>query len=299
MSPRSRRFRSWKARLVCGLTASLHAIRDRLRRRDPVIHLYCLCWNEARILPFFFRHYDPLVDRYFIFDNGSTDRSLALLAAHPKVTLGQFRTVRGSLIGEAREFYETIWRPSRGVADWVLIVNIDEHLHHPDGAEYFKRCSQRGITAIVATGYEMVAAAFPDAGETLSASITRGVRAGHMDKLCAFRPDAVTHLNYGAGRHKAAPEGRVVYPRNRRLNLLHYKFLGGPYVVDRYAELGARVSDADRERLWGRHYFREPGMILKTHHRLLATASPVPGLCGDSDGHDSAQTLAPAIEADR
>ena len=29
---------------------------------DP--HLYCLCWNEAPMLPHFFRHYDPLVDRY-------------------------------------------------------------------------------------------------------------------------------------------------------------------------------------------------------------------------------------------
>ena len=28
-----------------------------------IVHLYTLCWNEAEMLPYFFRHYDPWVDR--------------------------------------------------------------------------------------------------------------------------------------------------------------------------------------------------------------------------------------------
>jgi hypothetical protein len=32
------------------------------------IDIYALCWNEADLLSFFFRHYDPIVSRYFIFD---------------------------------------------------------------------------------------------------------------------------------------------------------------------------------------------------------------------------------------
>ena len=58
------------------------------------IDLYCLCWNDARMLPFFFRHYDPLVERYVIYDNGSTDESLALLKENRKVSLRHFEIGR-------------------------------------------------------------------------------------------------------------------------------------------------------------------------------------------------------------
>ncbi len=40
------------------------------------VHLYALCWNDRRMLPHFFKHYGCLVDRFCIFDNGSTDGSL-------------------------------------------------------------------------------------------------------------------------------------------------------------------------------------------------------------------------------
>jgi len=42
------------------------------------------------MLPFFFRHYDPFVDRYVLFDDGSTDTTLSLLAGRPKVEVRQF-----------------------------------------------------------------------------------------------------------------------------------------------------------------------------------------------------------------
>ncbi|WP_119302988.1 glycosyltransferase family 2 protein [Dongia deserti] len=80
---------------MLGLRARLRRVREQFHVRDPVIHLYCLCWNEERMLPFFFRHYDDLVARYFVFDNGSTDRSIGMLKQHPKVTLGEFRAVGG------------------------------------------------------------------------------------------------------------------------------------------------------------------------------------------------------------
>ena len=262
------------------LTARLRALFG--RPRTPVIHLYCLCWNEERMLPFFFRHYDPLVARYFVFDNGSTDRSLDMLAANPKVTVGEFRVTHDSPIDEARRFYDTLWPRSRGIADWVFIVNIDEHLYHPDGIEYFRRCTGAGVTVIPATGYEMASDVFPDQGETLSETIIRGVPAQHMDKLCAFCPDEIESLRYEVGRHQARPTGRVVPPSRQELSLLHYKFLSGAYVVARYAELGARISSADRERGWARHYFQDPAAILETHRTLLVKAQAVPGLGGEA-----------------
>lgn len=261
-----------------GLGAKLRRFRERLHARDPIIHLYCLCWNEERMLPFFFRHYDNLVARYFVFDNGSTDRSASMLARHPKVTLGAFHPSGGSVIREAPAFYETIWHQSRGVADWVLIVNIDEFLFHPDGRDYFRRCVRAGITVLPATGYEMIAPSFPSLNQDLPHTITNGVRRRGMDKLCAFRPDDIRRLRYTPGRHTARPRGRVVQPGTPELKLLHYKYLGESYLVQRYAELRARTSEEDRGRDLGVHYFKEPALLVEQHRSLLAQASPVPGL---------------------
>ena len=51
------------------------------------IDLYTRCWNDAAMLGFFFRHYDALVQRYIVFDDGSTDASLDILASNPKVEI--------------------------------------------------------------------------------------------------------------------------------------------------------------------------------------------------------------------
>ena len=71
------------------------------------------------MLPFFFQHYDRLVTQYFVFDNGSNDASLALLRAHPKVTLKHYSTKDGTLIGAAPGFYETP-RVTNGYSDLIL-----------------------------------------------------------------------------------------------------------------------------------------------------------------------------------
>ena len=47
------------------------------------VHFYALRWNDARRLGFFFRHYNPFVTRYTIFDGGSDDGNLEILRAYP------------------------------------------------------------------------------------------------------------------------------------------------------------------------------------------------------------------------
>ena len=133
---------------------------DRARRWS--VHLYALCWNEERLLPFFFRHYDPIVTRYFIFDHDSTDCSRQILKAHSHVTLGKFEVRGDSYVSSAWDFYNHAWKQSRGRADWVVICNIDEHLEHPDFAGLFDRAHKSGATIFASEGFEMITAAFPE-----------------------------------------------------------------------------------------------------------------------------------------
>ena len=52
-----------------------------------IVHVYALCWNEEKMLPFFFKHYDNIADQYFIFDNDSRDNSLSMLKEILKLLL--------------------------------------------------------------------------------------------------------------------------------------------------------------------------------------------------------------------
>jgi hypothetical protein len=240
------------------------------------IHLYCLCWNDARMLPYFFRHYDRIVDKYFVFDNGSTDASLSMLENHERVEITPFEVPGDSFVEEERRLGDTIWRHSN--ADWVIITDIDEHIYHPYLIDYLRRCKERNITAIQSIGYEMVSDTFPSAAEPLTELVVMGVRSGGHDRLCIFNPKAVTATNFGPGRHKAKPEGRIVWPEYPEALLLHYKQLGKQYLVARSAELRRGLRSRDLQSSWGVHYTWSAAKIAANWRKMKKASGPVPGL---------------------
>ena len=255
----------------------------------PKIDLYCLCWNEARIIPFFLRHYMPLVRRVHVFDNGSTDGSVAMLNGEARVQVMHFDYEGDSFVRQEQELSEVMWRTSRGRADWVAVVDMDEHIHHPDLHVHLHACRSQGVTAIQAMGYEMVSDEFPPEGAVLNRSVTRGFRypAG-LDKLCLFDPNAITHSRYRPGRHQADPEGQVVWDESFSVKLLHYKKLGLDYLTARTQELLTGLRPGDIQGGFAQHYQRTPAQIAEEFgfHRTLA--KPVPGLEGtaqDSEVH--------------
>lgn len=250
---------------------------------NQTIELYCLCWNEERMLPFFFRHYDPLVDRYFIFDNGSTDETLSLLRNHGRVELAHFDVLGDSFVEEERSLCNTIWKQS--TADWVIVTDIDEHLYHPQFVDYLLQCSLDGVTAIESVGFEMVANSFPTGEGPLTDIVTTGMRSIGHNRLCIFNPQAITETNYNAGRHRASPKGKVVFPDSYQVLLLHYKQLGTDYAVARSAELRMGLRAGDFAQRWGYQYTWSPDEITANWRVVSDGARPVPGL-GELRGLD-------------
>jgi glycosyl transferase family 2 len=51
------------------------------------VHLYTFGWNEMPMIGFFLRHYEPWVDKFIFFDDGSTDGTLELLASKSNVEI--------------------------------------------------------------------------------------------------------------------------------------------------------------------------------------------------------------------
>jgi hypothetical protein len=220
------------------------------------IDLYARCWNERDMLPFFFLHYDKLVQRYIIYDDASTDDSREILRLNPKVELRPMPPYSDpdSRVGSALTHLETCWRESRGIADWVIVTDIDEHLYHPDMYRYLAQCRAQGVTLIPALGYEMLSERFPEHITLLCRSLTRGACDALHSKLNIFSPNEIDAVNYTPGRHTAAPTGRVVLPARDELLLLHYHYLDFERVRKRHAQVLTRQRKTDFAMRWGFHY---------------------------------------------
>lgn len=208
------------------------------------------------MLPFFFLHYDKLVQRYIIYDDQSTDNSQEILRRNPKVELRPMPpyTDPQSRIISALALQETCWKESRGIADWVIVTDIDEHLYHPAMDRYLARCRAHGVTIIPALGYQMLSEQFPEHNNLLCKSLTKGACNSLYSKLNIFCPSEIDAINYKPGRHKAAPTGHVVLPPRDELLLLHYHYLGFERVQKRYAQFLTRQRKTDIAKGFGTQY---------------------------------------------
>ncbi|HEY2617653.1 MAG TPA: glycosyltransferase family 2 protein [Acetobacteraceae bacterium] len=219
------------------------------------IWLYTMSLNEERMLPFFFRHYDRWVDRYIVYDDGSTDRTLEMFAARRNVEVRRFeRSMPGSFVISATLLQNAAWKEARGKAAWAVITAIDEHLHHPDILGYLASCRRSGVSAIPALGFQMLAERFPDSAEWLADTHRLGAPFDEMNKLSILDPNLIEETNFVLGRHSAEPTGRVVYPEADELVNLHYKYLDTEYLRSRHALLLGGLGEVDKAAGLGWHY---------------------------------------------
>lgn len=209
-----------------------------------------------RVLGFFFRHYENLVDRFVLFDDGSTDGTVEYARSKPNVEVRPFpHSVPDSFVLSQQALQNQCWKESRGVADWVIVTAIDEHIHHPDLKRYLETCKRRGVTYIPALGFTMISEYFPDPNEHLARTQTFGAPDWGWSKLRIFDPNAIEETHFAVGGHEARVEGRRVLPDRDELLLLHYKDLGVEYVRERHRALGGRLRPVDIKYRWGHQYF--------------------------------------------
>lgn len=251
-----------------------------------VVHLFAQCWNDERMLPFFFRHYDDLVDRYFIYDDGSTDDTWAMLHAHPRVEARRLvRSVPESFALSEQAFSNDCWKASRAVADWVIVTDLDEHLFHPAWPTYLARCQHEGVTAIPALGFQMVSERAPTPGEHLSTAYPYGTPWAQMAKLSIFDPAAIADINFEPGRHTADPLGRVSVPGTDEMLLLHYKYMGFEATHRRHQQLRQGLGSLDVARGWGHKYSWSADELRDDWDRTASRAVDIRALGGHPATH--------------
>lgn len=86
-------------------------------------------YNEEDLLPQFIRHYDGQgVDRFFILDNESTDRTVEIASKNPKVELSAFVTPGVGFDGPKHHAVMRKMVALAGHFDLVILVDADEFI---------------------------------------------------------------------------------------------------------------------------------------------------------------------------
>lgn len=207
------------------------------------------------MLDYFFRHYEAWVDRFYVYDDASDDGSWEYLAARRDVVLQRTpRSDPDSWVASARTLYDNDWKRSRGEADWVVVTNLDEHLHHPNMRAYLEAALGDGITAIPAPGYQMLTETYPAADALLCRDHPWGAPDRAYSRLALFRPDQVQETRFSPGRHLAYAIGRLITPQRHEVVNLHYKYLGVTETYRRQQMQGKRLGPRDHANGWGTQY---------------------------------------------
>ena len=218
------------------------------------IWLYCLFGKESLIMPFFLRHYAPQVDKLIMLDGDSDPKTKEMILRVPHAVIRDtpFRDSRYDDVEFVR-YAEKLYREARGRADWVLLVDMDEFIWF-DGAPIRRKLENMralGIRAVQFEGWQMIKEdGFPeDNGRPLTEIVTEGFRDHIYDKMLAFDP--MLDIRWSVGRHSCAiSDGQQPYKFGK---LLHYRWFGEQYHIQRNARNHARKSQADLDANRGYH----------------------------------------------
>jgi hypothetical protein len=192
-----------------------------------VIDVFSIMWNEEFMLPYFLEHYSKYADRIFIYNDHSTDRTVEIALAHPKVTLLDY-PYDSFKEDEFSRTLEDGYTSYSQDSSWAICVDGDELIH---GLETLD--SEPTGVVLKTTGYMMI-------GETGKLEDCKKIRTKSFDKPVVFDP--TLDVRFGDGRHT------VNLPtKDSQLELWHYKYPSKEHYLERNEIAYSRImSDKDK-----------------------------------------------------
>jgi glycosyltransferase involved in cell wall biosynthesis len=236
------------------------------KTKDLTVYSFAVCMNEEKMLPYYLKHYENIVDKMVILDGGSTDKSIQILKAHPKVELIIDKKEKQDEY-YLMKFRDEYYQKYKNIADFAIIGDIDEFLIV--NREMLQKYKNEGVTIPKVVGYQMVSYDFPvDKEEQIYSQINTGFADPKwMNKNAIFDPQTVK-INYEMGCHKCNPVGQIKYSQNE-LKLLHYKCVGYEYLVEKSKKSANRLDDKCKQQGLAFQYALHANLSKDDFNKLL------------------------------
>lgn len=184
------------------------------------INLITKTYNNAWLLPYFFRHYNQFVTSYYVWDNMSTDGTREMLEQNPNVTIfNNYDTEFDDY--KHRAFKNEAWKEFKN-CDWIINCDIDEFLYLPNIKEFLELELNNKVEILQSFGFQMFSDSMPILKGQIYEEINKGVRDDNYDKPIIFSPSIEPCFSFGA--HKIEPNNFKFGFKG--IKLLHYKFIG-------------------------------------------------------------------------
>lgn len=247
------------------------------------IHAHVLCYNEEKMLPFFLDYYSQFCEKIFVYDNISTDNSVDIAGRFKKVPVQIFQF---DSEGELRDDYhislkQNMYKQYSRDADWVMVLDMDEFVYHPNLLEKLQEYKEAGVTYPRIKGYQMVSQEFPDASKGL---ITEQVKTGFQDndfsKCIVFNP--TIDVLFGPGCHpdparinEMSLQEKFKMSEEAEIQLLHYAYLSEDDVASKCKNRAQRRGEYSKMYGFGMHYEKTDEDARQWHKDLLERSEEV------------------------
>jgi hypothetical protein len=234
-----------------------------------ILHVYTSTHNDLYILRYFIRHYELFASKIFVYDDDSTDGTREFLQSC--APLVEIRNPGFTGIDELKLQHMRCTeykKNSRGVADWIMIVDCDEFHWHNSLMKKLGEMKGAGYAAVISHGWNMFSTEPPDGLGQMTDYVKCGVLDSMYDRAI-FRPECDVLIGIGNhgftlyGDDGTLPSQKFLTPcgayeykaesHDKDFKLLHYKYLGLEYLRQRYARVWSRTSDINKSHGWGIH----------------------------------------------
>lgn len=253
------------------------------------IDLYCLLYNEEKIVPFVIPYWRRLkeqgyLNRIFVYNNESTDASLEMInrvAEELNITVIDFSTNDTFDDETNMNLKNEIWKQSRNSGvDYVYVSDFDEVLFIQDDAniDSFKE------DLIQTSWYNLVGYSFPELeDENDFVHETQDLRAIRTfnDKVLMFKPDVIDAINFCPGAHHCRPVTKdrrsgVIQKGDNEIITLHLcDKLSLDYCIKKYRRNLKRLSAKNKMYGYGIHYSFSAERCYKEYCNAVSASEPL------------------------
>ena len=206
-------------------------------------------------------------------DNESTDKTPEIVKACPKAELRTWSSNNEINENFYLDIKQNCYKESRGIADWVIVGDVDEFIFHPNLLEQLDFYKNKGITLPKVSGYEIVPNCELDPNVNLPFEYQSGTRAINFDKRMIFNPSL--DVQFSAGCHTLINAQNGVVESEDNLYLMHFKKLNLQYYINRHTLLGTRLSAFNIQNRMGFHYKWSPEQMTAEYNQVLNDSKPI------------------------